>query len=167
MFNHFEGRATCSVQGATCSLTGIDQWGLRHWLEVGFADCNVECGDAFRRSIENILACLPETPLKLVLQTSYLMIAVWLSQSLYNESAYIFNFVNVRMRVLQLFESFFQGFNWSIAGIFCLWFAIFRGAKGCSKIIVHYLLCRSNKFIQIIDFSVGHIAYRMKICICV
>jgi len=29
MFNS-EGRATCSVQRATCSLTGIDQWGLRH-----------------------------------------------------------------------------------------------------------------------------------------
>jgi len=32
MSNHSEGRATCSVQKATCSLTGIDQWGLRHWL---------------------------------------------------------------------------------------------------------------------------------------
>src|SRR6218665_345557 len=30
MFNHSEGRATCSVQRATCSLTVIDQWGLRH-----------------------------------------------------------------------------------------------------------------------------------------
>src|SRR6218665_1411827 len=30
MFNNSEGRATCSVQRATCSLTGIDQWGLRH-----------------------------------------------------------------------------------------------------------------------------------------
>jgi len=30
MFNHSEGRATCSVQRATCSFTGIDQWGLRH-----------------------------------------------------------------------------------------------------------------------------------------
>jgi len=29
MFNHSEGRTTCSVQRATCSLTGIDQWGLR------------------------------------------------------------------------------------------------------------------------------------------
>jgi len=31
VFNSSEGRATCSVQRATCSLTGIDQWGLRHW----------------------------------------------------------------------------------------------------------------------------------------
>src|SRR6218665_300001 len=38
MFNHFEGRATCSVQRATCSLTGIDQWGLRHWSLSGRAN---------------------------------------------------------------------------------------------------------------------------------
>src|SRR6218665_1996159 len=34
MFNHSEGRATCSVQRATCSLTGIDQWGLRHCFQL-------------------------------------------------------------------------------------------------------------------------------------
>jgi len=32
MFNNSEGRATCSVQRATCSLTGIDQWGLQNWV---------------------------------------------------------------------------------------------------------------------------------------
>src|SRR6218665_639896 len=43
MFNHSEGRATCSVQRATCSLTGIDQWRLRHCVDILDGDSPCTC----------------------------------------------------------------------------------------------------------------------------